>query len=556
MSNSELVMTFHPNTIEHLGVRMYSTLPPVLAELIANAYDADAQHVTLKISDENEEKEIVIEDDGEGMSFDDINDKFLRIGRNRRYEEKNDTTSKGRKVIGKKGLGKLSFFGIAHDIEISTKKDGKENAFRMRWEDIKPDPREHEHRDYRPKIITKNSPCSHDDQGTTIALRKIQRTSNFEAEDIAISLARQFITDANFEVKIVHNSKEPIFVSNEKRFAGLDEEIAWQLPGDCGYLDDYEYADQIVGRLIATKKPISSNTEMRGITLFARKKLVNAPEYFSDSTSSHFFSYLTGWLEVDFIDEMKDDVIATNRQALNTDNDQIQQLWHHLRGLLNWLQNDWRDKREAKRKNHISKATQINIPAWLNTMSDDERENTDSLMKAFVRDSELPEETNIAAVRILHDIIPEYPKYHWRHLHPEIKAVSASAYKNGEYYAAFYEAVKRYMNQVRRKSGWPNYADANMMDAVFGTESEFALQVAQHIANEGNSNIHPKTIQNIQEGQRFLSRGVVTGGRNPLSHEESTTLGNTGLFTEKDCLDALSLLSHLFTRLENARKKS
>ena len=124
MPREELKMTFDPNTIEHLGVRMYSTLPPVLTELIANAHDADAEHVLLTLKDDAE-KEIVIEDNGSGMSFADINLKFLRIGRPRRQEENTQVTPKGRKIIGKKGLGKLSFFGIAHEIEIATKKDGK-----------------------------------------------------------------------------------------------------------------------------------------------------------------------------------------------------------------------------------------------------------------------------------------------------------------------------------------------------------------------------------------------------------------------------------------------
>src|SRR5690606_32868899 len=107
-----LKMTFDPMTIEHLGVRMYSTLPPVISELIANAYDANAELVTVILNDDNEIKEIVVEDDGDGMLFDEINEKFLKIGRNRRDDEGDEPTEKGRRVIGKKGLGKLSFFGI------------------------------------------------------------------------------------------------------------------------------------------------------------------------------------------------------------------------------------------------------------------------------------------------------------------------------------------------------------------------------------------------------------------------------------------------------------
>ena len=61
-----LQMKFAPNTIEHLGVKMYSTLPPVISELIANSYDADASQVTVSLKDD-EEKEIVVSDNGHVM---------------------------------------------------------------------------------------------------------------------------------------------------------------------------------------------------------------------------------------------------------------------------------------------------------------------------------------------------------------------------------------------------------------------------------------------------------------------------------------------------------
>ena len=58
-------MRFDPRTIEHLGVKMYSTLPPALAELISNAYDADASEVTLKFHEQNgAPKSIQIIDNG------------------------------------------------------------------------------------------------------------------------------------------------------------------------------------------------------------------------------------------------------------------------------------------------------------------------------------------------------------------------------------------------------------------------------------------------------------------------------------------------------------
>lgn len=60
------------------------------------------------------------------------------------------------------------------------------------------------------------------------------------------------------------------------------------------------------------------------------------------------------------------------------------------------------------------------------------------------------------------------------------------------------------------------------------------------------------TITNIEEAQMWLSVGIVKGARNPMAHEEIKNLYNSGLFSETDALDLLSLLSHLFRRLDDA----
>ena len=276
MSDS-LKMTFDPGTIKHLGLGLYSTLPPVLAELIANSYDADAEYVILTLNDSGDEKEIIIEDDGMGMSFEEINDKFLRIGRDRRQEEEKQITPKGRKVIGKKGLGKLSFFGIAHEIEITTRKDGKENTFRMSWGEIEKESNKGPGKVYEPEVVKRNENCSLGERGTKISLREIQRESKFSPEDIANRLTRMFILDPNFQIEIRYNDDKPILVDDKRRYAGLEKEVEWAIPGGSGYESDYDKADQITGQLIATKKPIQPNTKLRGITLFSRKKMVNEP---------------------------------------------------------------------------------------------------------------------------------------------------------------------------------------------------------------------------------------------------------------------------------------
>lgn len=73
MNDSPFELKFDPLTIKHLGVRMYSTLPPALAEIISNSYDADANKVTIKLTEQGHKpNEIKITDDGKGLSLDSV----------------------------------------------------------------------------------------------------------------------------------------------------------------------------------------------------------------------------------------------------------------------------------------------------------------------------------------------------------------------------------------------------------------------------------------------------------------------------------------------------
>ena len=97
-----LKLVFDPNTIEHLGISLYSKLPSVLSELISNSWDADADIVKIDFIDSDGNKEIHFSDDGIGMSFSELQNKYLVIGRNRRK-----TT--GKQPI--RSLSKIKIFG-------------------------------------------------------------------------------------------------------------------------------------------------------------------------------------------------------------------------------------------------------------------------------------------------------------------------------------------------------------------------------------------------------------------------------------------------------------
>ena len=125
-------MHINLNILNHLGLKLYSNAPAVLAEVIANAWDADATHVDIEIADDK----ITITDDGHGMSETDINEKYLNVGYERRKAEPGQTARYHRTVMGRKGIGKLSLFSIADTVEVQTVRNGEKNGFVMSAKNI------------------------------------------------------------------------------------------------------------------------------------------------------------------------------------------------------------------------------------------------------------------------------------------------------------------------------------------------------------------------------------------------------------------------------------
>ena len=96
-------ITFDHRTIEHLGVRVYSTLPPVLVELISNAYDADKVTIEFSLNP----KSIKISDNDHGMTQKKLNNDFLVIDK----KEYSDLHPRRIKLEYNQKLGKGPKFG-------------------------------------------------------------------------------------------------------------------------------------------------------------------------------------------------------------------------------------------------------------------------------------------------------------------------------------------------------------------------------------------------------------------------------------------------------------
>ena len=548
--NKKLAMRFDPKVIEHLGVRMYSTLPPVLGELIANAYDADATKVEVELKDIGK-KEIVVKDNGIGMSFSDLNEKFLVIGRNRRKDGEG-LTPRGRKVIGKKGLGKLSFFGIVQTISINTVKQGKRNVFTMDWNDLM----DSTGGQYLMTPDAVDEDVEKGESGTKIVLTNINRVSDFSEELLANSIARFFIFDEGFSVTICRNDEKPVVLSNDMHFSVFGEEFSWSFPEDFAHLkSNYEHRSEISGKIITPENPIAPRFNARGVSLFSRGKLVQLPYQFSDSASSNFYSYMTGWLKVDFIEDFPEDVISTNRQNINWGYLQTKKLHEYLGKCVSFVQKDWRKKRKDKKTADINQKWEgFNVTEWTNSIPKDIRDSFQAIFEKIVEDlPEIGSDESKQLVSELKNIIPPYPYYHWRNLHQLIKSQLYLDYQEQKYLEAAKEGVVIYEKQVKDKLGLELSGVALMNKAFsFEHEKEKGKIRIQKFPDLQVSNLSSDTEINIQSGQRSLSVGLLEAFRNPASHE--TKKVSNKLFSQNDCLNVLSLVSFLLYRLDKVKK--
>ena len=115
-------------------------------------------------------------------------------------KSESDVTPRGRKIMGRKGIGKFSAFGIAKEIAIESVKDGKTSHFAMNYDELldKEDER---------VIELPSLPSTGDvDEGTKITLRYITKFKNrrISIGTIRRGLARRFavIGQDDFEVVI------------------------------------------------------------------------------------------------------------------------------------------------------------------------------------------------------------------------------------------------------------------------------------------------------------------------------------------------------------------
>ena len=540
----ELSLSFDRNIIKHLGLSMYHSIPPAIAELIANSYDADAENVIVTINNEKK-KEIEVIDDGFGMSLDDVNNKFLRIGMNRREKFSNTTrTPKGRHVTGKKGVGKLALFGLANTISIETTKKGTEDeiVFTLNWDDITSSG---DAGDY--KFNSEIRSVKAEEHYTKIKITDLKRKSSINVNDTAerITWLFNFIED-DFNVTFREGKYgDPIKIDNNIKYTAIDVKKFEELDSHINATVIGSHKYNINGEIYVYTKPVPNR--YNGITLYSNGRMVNDRSFFGVRESDYFCAYVAGWLDLDFVDKHKDELISTNRQSLNWDNQFIQniKLKESLRKILKNKEKEWRkvlaEKRKKKIKKELEKSTDGVKGVWIDNIPFEYRKPIEEMISILMTEDIIDAKNADTILNILRtDIIPSRPQAHWRKWAPEIiNSQNVMKYYNqGAYHSATNEAIKLYIKEVQRimvttKDGSP------MIDLAFSPKKG-KIKLMNRTDDLG---------KNIQTGHWNYSLGVIFGFRNIFAHKDQEELESENILTEIDCMDTLSLISHLFNRL-------
>ena len=378
-------MSLNLNVLNHLGLNLYSNVPAVLAEAVANSWDADARHVSITI--DRGGNRIELSDDGTGMDEHDINDKYLTVGYERRQNDGSQTAELHRPVMGRKGIGKLSLFSIAETIEVHSAKNSQRHGFRMLLSDIRARITADDDT-YEPDPLPTAEVQVQGDRGTRISLTDLKRRLTHTEAALRKRLARRFsiIGDEHqFEVSV---NNESISVSDRDYFHKL--QYIW-VYGDEGvpYLAMARNAKEKTERSghigstgnevwgwIGTVEKVGALKEdsdnLNKITILMRGKLAQEDILEDFGEGGIYSKYIIGEINADFLDsDDEDDIATSSRQRIREDEPRYQALREFVRGELKEIQRQWANyKREAG----LERAQEIPaIKDWYAELSPDHR---------------------------------------------------------------------------------------------------------------------------------------------------------------------------------------
>lgn len=360
----KLEMSISLNALEHLGMNLYSNVPSVLSEIVANAWDADATKVAIDL--DKSAGKITIDDNGMGMNRNQVIDHFLNVGFKRRVEL-GPATRKGRSPMGRKGIGKLSTFSIARIVDVYTLGDSEERtAFRMDRDAIRQQIESGTHETYAPEELT-DWPDDHPG-GTRIVLSALSKNlTGMTDAGLRRRVSRRFsIIGPKNDFRVYVTGKE---ITPEDRGYQKVLEYVWTYGDQSAFLagatklekpafdrtasvapapGDIDLSLQGWIGTVASPKQLKDEEgdNLNRIAVFMRGKLAQEDVLDDFGQKEIYADYLIGELHCDALDtDDTQDIATSSRQTLKEDDDRFQKLRKFALAELRHIASQWSDLR-------------------------------------------------------------------------------------------------------------------------------------------------------------------------------------------------------------------
>lgn len=429
-----LQLKVQTGAIKHLGISLYHRPVDVVSELVANAWDADATHVNIEVNPAD--KEIVVSDDGIGMTYEEVQNLYLQMGRDRRAATGKTRTKSGRPILGRKGIGKFSGLGIARSIKVETTSRATHEYTEF---EMKPDFNDAFSTELEDLIVHQewSEQSQYPSSGTIVKLKSISNSLDTEMQKrFRKSLARRFllyenVSDLPFVVSVNGTEIEKPF-QEEKQFDFPNDLTEAEIADfEIDSVDENGWAlttfqgHPVMWRIGYSKTPIKED-ELRGIAIFAHGKLAQNAFFFDQqggSSADLAKEYITGQIKMDFVDEELD-LISPERQRLQLESDIGKEIKNWGLSLLNKLNNIWKKRRAEKRVELIfdSNPNEEVRKRIKNLLPSEQRTIKDVLRKIAEGSSRLEEH---AYKNIANDLITAYEKGRLKRLIDEIAALDS-----------------------------------------------------------------------------------------------------------------------------------
>ena len=373
------------NVLNHLGLNLYSNVPAVLSELIANAWDADAGRVEVSVEERGGDKQIVIKDDGCGMDDTELRDKFLVVGYRRRSTASGDRTPKGRFVMGRKGIGKLSVLSIAMKVQVFTKKKNKD-PLGIELEVAEIQEAIEAKQKYHPPRIRVPEAIDLGHSGTAIVLSDLKKRVNASLDRyLRQRVARRFsVIGDDFQVLV--NGSE-ITLKDRNYFGKLEYALVYGDFDTSKFEHDEKYIVQREENTVDEQKQqavrgwiglveksgsLQDGDNLNKISVLARGKVALEDILDSYREGGLYTKYIIGELEADFLDLTEEEDIATSsRQDFIQSDPRFVQLREFIARELKYLARErakMKDEEGAKRASEIPA-----LKEWYESLKEDKK---------------------------------------------------------------------------------------------------------------------------------------------------------------------------------------